>query len=215
MRAALYARVSTRDKDQDPETQLLLLREYAQARQWEAVEYVDTASATDYGRRTAWRRLMADVGRGRVRVVAVYKLDRAFRSAGDMHATLRAWTDAGCAFRAITQDFDTSTPVGRMMLGFLALMAEFELALIRERVRAGMDRAAKTGTRSGRAIGRPGVLVSRPRLVDRLAPLLPRLGLPAGDPERITLSQVATDLGISRRTVARLVARERDGGIER
>ena len=56
VRVALYARVSTRDKDQDPELQLEAMREYVRTRGWEAVEYVDTAAAGDLEART-WRPL--------------------------------------------------------------------------------------------------------------------------------------------------------------
>lgn len=79
-RVAIYARVSTRDKDQDPEVQLVPLREYAQAHGWETVEFVDVAPAGDLRRRTAWRRLLADAARRRWDAVLVWKLDRAFRS---------------------------------------------------------------------------------------------------------------------------------------
>ena len=59
-RVAIYARVSTRDKDQDPELQLGPLREYVATRGWVAVEYVDFAPAGDLRHRTSWRRLLDD-----------------------------------------------------------------------------------------------------------------------------------------------------------
>jgi DNA invertase Pin-like site-specific DNA recombinase len=112
---ALYARVSTRDKDQDPELQLVPLRDYAQARGWEATEYVDQASAGDLAHRTAWRRLRADAARRRFDVVLVWKLDRAFRSTLDALATLEAFDDRGVGFSAITQpELDTTTAAGRL-----------------------------------------------------------------------------------------------------
>ena len=59
MRVVLYARVSTTDREQEPETQLLPLREFCQAQGWSvADEYVDHASATDLRGRVAWRRLL-------------------------------------------------------------------------------------------------------------------------------------------------------------
>ncbi len=61
-RIAIYARVSTKDKDQTPETQLHALRKYVQGRAWQIVaEYVDEASATNMRDRTAWRHMMAHV----------------------------------------------------------------------------------------------------------------------------------------------------------
>ena len=61
LRVALYARVSTPDKAQDPELQLAPLREYARARGWQATEYVDQATAGDLTGRRAWARRLVEV----------------------------------------------------------------------------------------------------------------------------------------------------------
>ena len=93
-RVGLYARVSTADKDQNPETQLLPLREFVAAQGWTvAGEYVDHASATDQRVREAWRRLLDDAARRRVDLVLVWRLDRAFRSVheGGQHARAVPW----------------------------------------------------------------------------------------------------------------------------
>ena len=61
MKVALYARVSTSDRDQDPETQLMALRDFVKAQGWEVYrEYVDQARANDLAHRTAWRQLLDD-----------------------------------------------------------------------------------------------------------------------------------------------------------
>jgi DNA invertase Pin-like site-specific DNA recombinase len=84
MRVALYARVSTKDKEQNPETQLYGLREYVKCRGWlSVVEYVDQASAVNLRERTAWRELLEHIRKGGIDLVLVTKLDRAFRSAKD------------------------------------------------------------------------------------------------------------------------------------
>src|SRR2546427_365084 len=141
MKVGIYARVSTSDKDQDPMTQLLPLREFCQAQGWQvAGEFVDTASATDLKGRTAWRRLLEEAARRRVDVIVVWKLDRAFRSVAHMATTteqLRRW---GVGLRSYSEPWlDTSgtSPVGDLMLNILASFAQFERALIAERVRAG------------------------------------------------------------------------------
>ena len=158
MKVALYARISTSYKDQDPETQLLALRDYCQANDWQVVkEYVDTASARDLAHRKAWRELLDDCTKRRCKVVLVFKLDRAFRSVKDMHDTLATWELLGVEFRSLREQFETSTAVGRLLLNLLAAVAEFELEMIRERVKAGMDRARRQGKR----IGRPSVMPSR------------------------------------------------------
>lgn len=89
MRVGIYARVSTQDKDQDPETQLLPLREFCRAQGWGiAGEYVDHASATDDRRRGAWKRLLAEAATRRVDVILCWKMDRAFRSVARASRTL-------------------------------------------------------------------------------------------------------------------------------
>ena len=143
-KVVVYARVSTSDKEQDPETQLLALRDYCRANDWQVgKEYVDTASARDLAHRTAWRELLDDCAKRRFKAVVVFKLDRAFRSVKEMHDTLATWELLGVEFRSLREQFETSTAVGRLLLNLLAAVAEFELEMIRERVKAGMDRAQR------------------------------------------------------------------------
>ncbi|BDG59744.1 recombinase family protein [Caldinitratiruptor microaerophilus] len=157
MKVALYARVSTHDRDQDPETQLVALRDHARAQGWDVhAEYVDRAPANDLLRRTEWRRLLDDAARRRFGLVLVFKLDRAFRSVKHMHDTLDAWERIGVGFQSVREGFDTRTALGCLLLNLLTSLAEFELELISERVRTGMDRAR----RQGKHIGRPSVMHS-------------------------------------------------------
>ncbi len=118
---ALLARVSTSDKNQDPETQLMPLRDYCQAHGWEIYqEYVDHAPANDLAHRIAWRQLLDDAAKKRFSVVLVFKLDRAFRSVKHMHDTLAAWEVVGVSFKSLREQFDTSTALGRLLLNLLA-----------------------------------------------------------------------------------------------
>ena len=155
MRTAVYARVSTSDKDQNVETQLLPLREFCQAQGWTvASEFVDHASATDLRGRTAWRTLLGEAARRQVGVILVWKLDRAFRSVAHMATTVEQLRRWGVGLRSYSEPWlDTSgtSPVGDLMLNILASFAQFERALIAERVKAGMDRAR----RQGKHVGRP------------------------------------------------------------
>jgi DNA invertase Pin-like site-specific DNA recombinase len=155
MRIALYARVSTRDKDQNPDTQLLRLRNFVTAHpEWHVTkEYVDTASANDILHRTAWRQLLNDAAKRKFDAVLVFKLDRAFRSVKHMHDTLAVWDPLHVGFLSAQEGFDTTTALGRLLLNLLASLAEFELEMIRERVTAGLDRAK----REGKALGRPRI----------------------------------------------------------
>jgi DNA invertase Pin-like site-specific DNA recombinase len=152
MRIALYARVSTNDKGQDPETQLLRLRAAVSSHpDWTITkEYIDTASTNDLKHRTAWRQLLDDGIRHQFDDVLVFKLDRAFRSVKHMHETLSVWDPLGIGFLSSQEGFDTTTALGRLLLNLLASLAEFELELIRERVNAGMERAKKQGKQIGK-----------------------------------------------------------------
>ena len=202
MRVTLYARVSTSDKDQDPETQLMALRDYCRANNWEVLgEYVDRASARDLAHRTEWRRLLDDCAKRRCKVV-VFKLDRAFRSVKDMHDTLAMWELVGIEFRSLREQFDTRSAVGRLLLNMLAAVAEFELEMIRERVKAGMDRARRQGKR----IGRPSVM-DRRGFKKRFGAVLERLNAAA-----ISRRSAAQELGVGYATLKRLIDAQNPGG---
>ena len=197
VRVAMYARVSTRDKDQDPELQLVPLRAYVAARGWSGVEYVDVAAAGDLAHRTAWAQLLRDVHQRRVDLVLVWKLDRAFRSTLHALATLRDLEHAGVGFSALTQpELDTTSPTGRLVFTILAAVAEMERELIADRVREGMRHAAAKGKR----IGRPPV-TARPAFVRRWPAV--QADLVAG---RISRRQAARRLGIGTATLGRLLA---------
>ena len=196
MRVAIYAMVSTSDKLQDPETQLMPLRDFCIAQGWEIVaEYVDHAPANDQAHRVRWRDLLDDAAKRKFTLVLVFKLDRAFRSVKHMHDTLFAWEVVGVSFKSLREQFDTSTALGRLLLNLLAALAEFELEMIRERVKAGMDRAR----RQGKQIGRPRV-TDRRGFNRRFTEVLARLD--AGD---ISRRKAAKELGIGYATLKRLL----------
>ena len=114
---------------------------------------MDQSPANDFAHRIAWRDLLNDAAKRKFNLVLVFKLDRAFRSVKHMHDTLEGWEMAGVGFQSIREQFDTQSAIGRLLMNMLGALAEFELELIRERVKAGMDRARK----QGRRIGRPRV----------------------------------------------------------
>ena len=202
MKVALAARVSTSDREQDPETQLMPMRDFCAAQGWEIYdEYIDHAPANDLAHRTRWRDLLDDAARKKFSVVLVFKLDRAFRSVKHMHDTLAAWELVGVDFKSLREQFDTTTALGRLLMTLLAALAEFELEMIRERVKAGMDRAR----RQGKHIGRPKV-TDRKGFNRRFYDVLHRLT--AGE---ISRRKAAKELGIGYATLKRLIeAHSRD-----
>lgn len=172
MKVALYARVSTSDRDQDPETQLIALREFIGAQGWETYrEFVDIAPATDLAHRTAWRELLDHAGKKRFDLLLVWRMDRAFRSVLDAATTLerlRAW---GIGLRPYSEPWlDTTSPFGEALYYITVAYAQLERGILRERVKAGMERTRK----QGRRIGRPRV-IDRRGFIGRFGAILERL----------------------------------------
>lgn len=157
MKVALYARVSTMDKDQNPEVQLTQLRDHCQRIGAEVYkEYIDHASAVDYLHRTAWTQMMKDASTRRFDALLVFKFTRAFRSSIHAYNTLEVLQKYKVEFRSYKEpELDTSTMAGKVIFAVLAALAEAERDQIRENVQAGMDYARAHGTKSGVPIGRP------------------------------------------------------------
>ena len=82
--------------------------------------------------------------------VVVWKLDRLSRSPKDVLHTMERIADAGAGFRSVTENIDTTTPAGRMMMQMVGSFAEFERAMIRERTSAGLAVARAEGRVGGR-----------------------------------------------------------------
>jgi DNA invertase Pin-like site-specific DNA recombinase len=155
-RIALYARVSTLN-GQNPQLQLAELREYAQRRGWEVYsEYVDLGISGAKDSRPQLNRMIADAHARKFDGIAVWKLDRLGRSLKHLVTTIDDLEHYGVAFVSLRDNIDMSTPSGRLMLHLLAAMAQFERALIQERVVAGIASAKSRGVR----FGRPKVYVS-------------------------------------------------------
>ena len=149
--AAVYARVSTRDKGQNPEMQLVELREYAAKRGWQVVgEFVDVGVSGSKDSRPQLDAMLRLAKTRKLDVIAVWKLDRFGRSLRHLVDTLAELEAVGCAFVSLRDNLDLSTPAGRMMFHVIGAMAEFECELIRERVKAGLAHARGKGKKLGR-----------------------------------------------------------------
>ena len=198
LRVAIYARVSTADKDQNPDTQLFPLREFVQAQTWTVVgEWVDQASATDLAHRTQWRALLALAAKRKVDLVLVWRLDRAFRSVLDAANTLERLRGWGVGLRSYQEPWlDTTSPFGEALYYITVAYAQLERGILAERTKAGMDRARKQGHR----IGRPPV-TSRPGFAAKWEAV--RAELEAGQVNR---SQAAKRLHVGYATLLRLLS---------
>ncbi len=156
-RLALYARVSTINHGQDVGMQLEELREYAARRGCEvAAEYIDQGVSGSKDSRPALNRLMADAHTRRFDAIVCWKLDRFGRSLKHLVNAIADIEALGIAFISLRDNLDLSTPSGRLMFQIIGAMAEFERALIQERVRAGLRNARAKGVR----LGRPPIFVS-------------------------------------------------------
>lgn len=189
-RIAIYARVSTANGHQDPQMQLRELREYAGRRDWIIVEeYIDAGVSGSKDSRPALNRLMTDAHRRRFDAVLVWKLDRFGRSLRHLVNALAELECRGIAFVSLRDNLDLGTPSGRLMFQIIGAMAEFERALIQERVRAGLRNARAKGKR----IGRPRVIVNLQKLS-----ALRQQGL--------SWAQITNETGISKGTAQRAFA---------
>ena len=147
-RAGLYARVSTHDQ-QTLRLQNRAMRDYAARRGWTiAIEVKEVGSGASV---RELRQALIDAARRRdIDVVVVWRLDRWGRSMADLVTTLQELRDLDVGFVSLTEALDLTTPSGRAMAGLLAVFAEFEREILRERVRAGLAHARQNGKRLGR-----------------------------------------------------------------
>jgi len=148
-RAGLYARVSTDDQQTIP-LQIRALREYVVRRGWTITLQVKEVGSGASAERQVREKLLEAARRREIDVVLVWRLDRWGRSVADLLATLQELQHLGVGFVSLTEALDLTTPAGRAMAALLAVFAEFEREILRERVRAGLAHARQNGKKLGR-----------------------------------------------------------------
>ena len=185
IRVAIYARVST--GDQHVETQLHDLEKYVALRNdWTLVEnYIDEGISGTRESRPELDRLMADARKRCLDLVLVWRFDRFARSTKHLIDALSEFQHLGIDFCSYSENVDTSSPAGKMLFTVIAAIAEFERAIIVERVRAGLRRARA----EGKQLGRRPLNVNEDELIR-----LRRDGL--------SIRQIAAEMGISKTKVA-------------
>lgn len=188
MRVASYSRVSTANKDQNPEVQVHELRRYSQARGWTIThEIVDHGYSGGSDIRPGLKQLLALVRSRDVDVVCVVKMDRLFRSLKHLVMTLEEFQALGVQFVATKDNVDYSTPGGRLFVQVLGSLSEFEKGLLRERTLLGLQHARNQGTKLG-----------RPKTRDDLAIIKLRA-------EGLSYSSIQQKLNISKGAVSRAI----------
>jgi DNA invertase Pin-like site-specific DNA recombinase len=154
MKVALYARVSTDDKDQNPETQLYILRDFCKLYEHEIVEaFVDEGRSGKDPYRPEFQRLMAEAVKEKKRRfdgIVCLRLDRFMRSALYGLQATQDLKDADCALIFVKDQIDTSTPGGKSFYTLMLAFAEMEREHHGERVSEGISRRIREGKRWGR-----------------------------------------------------------------
>jgi DNA invertase Pin-like site-specific DNA recombinase len=186
-RVGLYARVSTHDQQTLP-LQLSAMRDHAKRRGWAVVLEVEDVGS---GVRERPKRedLMRAARRRELDLILVWRLDRWGRSLVDLVTTLQELTALQVGFVSLSEALDLTTPSGRALAGMLAVFAEFERDILRDRVKAGIAQARK----EGRPHGRPRTIAKHMAQVKELF----RQG--------VSKREIAKRLGISRTSVRRLL----------
>jgi DNA invertase Pin-like site-specific DNA recombinase len=190
MQAALYARVSTRDKRQDTENQLAQLRAFGASQNWTVVhEYVDRASGK-HGDREQFRRLFEDASRRKFDIVLFWSLDR-FSREGVLETLhhLQRLAQYGVGYRSFTEQYLDSCGIFKdAVLSILATIAKQERIRISERVHAGLAKARK----QGRIGGRPRLVISHAKVL-------------ALSQEGCTIREIADEMGVSPASIHRIL----------
>jgi DNA invertase Pin-like site-specific DNA recombinase len=168
--------------------QLDAMRDYALRRGWEI-----TFEVKDVGSGAALRakreELLAAARRREIDLVVVWRLDRWGRSLVDLVNTLRELSSLKVGFVSLSEALDLTTPSGRALAGMLAVFAEFERDILRDRVKAGIAQARK----EGKPHGRPPTAALYVDMIKQL--------FSTGSSKRA----IAQQLGISRASVRRLL----------
>ena len=150
-RVGLYVRVST--TGQNTKAQQAELRAYAESRGWTVTRvYTDQISGAVHNR-PALQELMSDCKRRKVDIVLVWKFDRFARSLRHLVTALEDFRRLRIDFVSATEGVDTTSPSGELVFQIFGAIAQFERALISERVKAGIAEAR----RNGRQLGRPAI----------------------------------------------------------
>ena len=193
-RVALYVRVST--DGQTVENQVRELKAVSKRHGWRIVETFDDngiSGAKGRDQRPAMRRLVEGIARRDFDMVAAWSVDRLGRSLPDLLEFLRELHAKDVDLFLHQQGLDTSTPSGRAMFQMMGVFAEFERAMIRERVMAGLARAKAQGTK----LGRTRLEESDTKRVEAIKALRAK---------GVGIRRIASNLGVGVGTIIRVLA---------
>lgn len=187
-RVGVYLRVSTQHQSTGLQREELGI--YVKARGWTEVRYYEDQATGTNGNRPGLKALMLDVRARKLDVVISWKMCRLFRSLKDLVSTLEEFQDLGVDYIGYKDNVDMTTASGRLLTHLIGAFAEFEAALIRERVMAGLASAKLKGVR----LGRPPQINIETAIAER------RSGQ--------SLAQIAAKLNVSKSAVSKTLAKQ-------
>jgi DNA invertase Pin-like site-specific DNA recombinase len=158
-KTAIYVRVSTNNGSQTTDSQLVEVKKYCELRGWTDTEVYEDHVSGGKASRPALDRMIKDMRAGSLARIVCWKLDRLGRSLTHLALVIDEMTALQIPLICCSQGIDTSgqNPIGKFQLGVLMAVAEFERAIIKERVLAGISAARNRGVR----LGRPATLNKR------------------------------------------------------
>lgn len=188
MKVAIYARVSTEEKGQDVENQIVQLREYCKNKGHEIYkEYTEQITGTGKKRRPVFEQMMEDARKGKFEALLVWSYDRFSRGGLKDIRYLLQLNDWGVKFISYQEPFlDTTDTMGELLVPIFAWIAKQEAKMISERTKAGLQRAI----RSGKKLGRPKKQIELEKLI-------------ALRQQGKSLGQIAKETGVPKETVRR------------
>ena len=153
MVVGIYIRVSTREQAEEGYSigaQKDRLISYCHAQGWTDYRiYVDEGVSAKDMKRPQLIQLMDDIKAGKINLILVYRLDRFTRRVRDLHEMLEFLEKYQCKFRSATEMYDTTTAMGRMFIGLVALMAQWEVENMSERISFALEKKVTDGEHVG------------------------------------------------------------------
>lgn len=184
---ALYLRVSTDQQNTNMQRDDLV--KWAEARGFSYKIYEDTGSGVNANRKKL-QELMADARSRKIDGVALWKLDRLFRSMKHAVVTLSEWSELGVDFYSHKDQIDMTTSTGRLLGHLLMAFAEWEADTIRTRVKGGLMAAKARGVR----LGRPAKV--NKEVVEQVLAL---------KSQNVSVRNIAKQVGLAKSTIQRIL----------
>lgn len=149
MRGFVYCRVSTREQSTEDhyslDNQEHRCLDYSKMKKWRVSKIRKDVASGKNDEREGFQELLRDIRLHKIDVVIVYRLDRLSRNVRDIYQFLNIIKDSDVAFVSVTEGFDTTTAMGRAMLGVAAVFAQLTREMIAENTKDGLARRAEAG----------------------------------------------------------------------